>query len=277
MLNKSPHIGILNAFIRKYSEDNIKEHEDQVAIEQPLELRLKYFDGHQYHRIPLSVTMRTPVHDTDLVRGFLFTEAIVKQSPDILSLKVIAENIIEAELNPEVRPDTERLKRHFYTTSSCGVCGKASIESVQTENVYLPWSCQSTVNVNIITGLNKSLTEGQTLFGMTGGIHASALFDFNGKLLLLREDVGRHNAMDKLIGAFMEAHALPILGIVMVSGRASFELVQKASMAGIPILVAVGAPSSLAVELALTQGMTLIGFLRADRFNIYSCPERILI
>lgn len=277
MLNKSPYIGILNAFITKYSKSDIEECSDLVAIEQPLEIRLKYFDGNQYHKMPLSVTMRTPVHDTDLVRGFLFTEAIVKQCRDIANIKVIAENIIEAELKQEVRPDTERLKRHFYTTSSCGVCGKTSIDSVQTQNVYLPWSCQSTVDGSVITGLNKSISEGQTIFGMTGGIHATALFDFNGKLLFLREDVGRHNAMDKLIGAFLGTQALPIQGIVMVSGRASFELVQKASMAGIPILVAVGAPSSLAVELAITQGMTLIGFLRADRFNIYSCPERILI
>lgn len=268
--------GISKVSIHKYNDSTSIPAQDQVAEESPLEIRIKHYDGKGWQKMPLAVTMRTPVQDYDLVRGFLFTEAIIRSAQEISSIRDVTENIIEVTLDIAVKIDHDLLKRNFYTSSSCGVCGKASIDSVQTENVYLPWSSSLQVNADILLHLSHKLSSQQSLFSLTGGIHATALFDEEGTLKLLREDVGRHNAMDKLIGALLAENKLPVAGIVMVSGRVSFELVQKATMAGIPMLVAVGAPSSLAVELAQAQGMTLIGFLRDQRFNIYSCPERIV-
>ena len=263
--------------IQKYAEGNIQQAEDWIVQESPLEIRLKYIKENGWHRKSIAVTMRTPVNDEDLAMGFLFTEGIIRSADDITDIKIPAENILEIGLHENVHLDENRFQRNFYVSSSCGVCGKASIESVQTENVWLPWSSDIKIKATDILLLNEALFKEQNLFGITGGIHATGFFNRSLELVIIREDVGRHNAMDKLIGAYMKVNSFPMNGIAMVSGRAGFELVQKASMAGIPVLVAVGAPSSLAVELAQAQGMTLIGFLKRDKFNIYSCPERITL
>jgi FdhD protein len=180
------------------------------------------------------------------------------------------------ELRPGVAVDLTRLERHFYTSSSCGVCGKASLEAVRISARHRLEAGRPTVEAGVIQRLPEALRKAQTVFNRTGGLHAAALFDTSGNLLCLREDVGRHNALDKLIGAQFLSGRTPLLdSVLLVSGRASFELVQKAALAGIPILAAVGAPSSLAVSLAREHGLTVLGFVRQDRFNIYTCGERI--
>jgi FdhD protein len=222
--------------------------------------------------------MRTPGHDFELAAGFLFTEGVVANSADIREIRHCGNskntNVVRVELNPAVKFDPTRLSRHVFTTSSCGVCGKTSLEQVRT---VLPSPIQkiSMPSAEMLCALPGKLRPEQTIFSSTGGLHAAALFNLEGKLILLREDVGRHNAMDKLIGALLLENKLPAVNTIMlVSGRASFELVQKAAMAGIPMLAAVGAPSSLAVELAREFGMTLVGFLRDGRFNIY-CGDTV--
>ena len=238
--------------------------------------------------------MRTPGDDGELAAGFLFTEGIVK-SPDQIrqirhcGLKIgrhagtldraaaLNSNTIRVDLNDGVDIDLKRLERHFYTTSSCGVCGKSSIEALHTGAKRLE-AVGPMIDTELIHSLPERLRASQDVFERTGGLHASALFDSSGELEILREDVGRHNALDKVIGAKFLAGESPLTDkILLVSGRASFELVQKALMAGIPILAAVGAPSSLAVELAREFGMTLVGFVRDGSFNVYAGGERIRI
>lgn len=254
--------------------------QDALAVEEPLEIRLRYEADGQPTTRSLSITMRTPGHDFDLASGFLFTEGIVQRAEQIAGLHHCGgqANVVRVDLQADVTIDFARLQRHFYTSSSCGVCGKTSIEALQaTSCPTLPttgWQFETSV----IHALPNKLRAAQAVFDSTGGLHAAALFDAQGKLLALREDVGRHNAVDKLIGAQFQAGSTPLAErLLLVSGRASFELVQKALMGGIPILAAVGAPSSLAVELADNFGMTLIGFVRDGRFNIYSGIERIKI
>ena len=233
----------------------------------------------------MSVTMRTPGHDDELAVGFLFGEGVITNRDQIRSLIAGSragasadpgdQNIVNLELANEVGFEIENLERHFYTTSSCGVCGKASIEAVE----VFPDGEMTTdleVDEDVIHSLPSKLDTVQDLFRETGGLHAAGLFKPDGTLVEIREDVGRHNALDKLIGAQVLAGSVPVGdGIVLVSGRASFELVQKAVLAGIPLMAAVGAPSSLAVELAATYGMTLIGFVRDGRFNVYTKPKRV--
>ena len=224
--------------------------------------------------------MRTPGNDEELAAGFLFTEAIISSAIDIVSItrpKADNEGIVLVSLADNITLNTRNLERNFYTTSSCGVCGKASIEAVRTA-CNIPDSFDNLrVPASLIYQLPALLRKQQEVFENTGGLHACALFDISGKLLLSREDVGRHNALDKLIGAALADGMIPLTEhILLLSGRASFELVQKAIMAGIKIVAAVGAPSSLAVEMAEEWGMTLIGFLRGERFNIYSGAERIV-
>jgi FdhD protein len=223
--------------------------------------------------------MCTPGYDEELATGFLFTEGLIKKKDDIvrcLSLSESGNNIVIAELKPGISFDPKKIERHFYTSSSCGVCGKSSIDAVK--NVFTNERVKDNISISasVITKLPEALRKQQEVFEHTGGLHASALFDLNGRLLLTREDVGRHNALDKLVGAALMAEYLPLdHHILLLSGRASFELIQKAAMAGIKIVCAVGAPSSLAVELAKETNMTLVGFLRDGRFNIYCGEQRI--
>jgi FdhD protein len=251
---------------------------DLLAVEEPLEIRLDADVAGRPLRKTISVTMRTPGHDTELAAGFLFTEGIVRDRDQIehVGRCGAAPNVIRLRLASGAAVDVGRLERHFYTTSSCGVCGKTSIEALQATSCYALPPGTPVVGADLIHRLPEELRAAQAVFDRTGGLHASALFDVEGRLHCLREDVGRHNALDKVIGAELLAGRLPAYDrVLVVSGRASFELVQKAVMAGIPILVAVGAPSSLAAELAARTGMTLIGFARDGRFNIYSGNERI--
>jgi FdhD protein len=217
-----------------------------------------------------------------LTVGFLFTEGIIKKYDQIESVKYCEdggkqdqkENIVRVELKPEVEIDFEKLQRHFYTSSSCGVCGKSSIDSVKVNCAPQPDTFQ--IVPGIVHSLPEKLRKAQQVFEHTGGLHASALFDAEGNLFLLREDVGRHNVLDKIVGAMLSKEKIPLSNYaLLVSGRASFELVQKAAVAGIPLLAAVGAPSSLAVELAKEFGMTLLGFVRDQRFNVYCGEQRI--
>lgn len=258
---------------------------DALAIEEPLEIRLKYGNADNRKTQNISVTMRTPGDDAELALGFLFTEGIIRKQEDIESAEhcFIAcaenkENVIQVSLKEGIERQLHNTERNFYTTSSCGVCGKASINSIKTVSAYSNSTSENKVSADLLYQLPTILQKHQKVFADTGGLHASALFTTDGELLLVREDVGRHNALDKLIGAALNKNLLPLdQFILLLSGRISFELVQKAAMAGIAIIAAVGAPSSLAVELAEEFNITLVGFLRNQRFNIYTQPKRILL
>jgi FdhD protein len=250
---------------------------DVLAVEEPLEIRLSCEVGGRRTHTAVSITMRTPGHDRELAVGFLFTEGILTAPEQVGGVRACgAGNVACVELRPGVAVDLTRMERHFYTSSSCGVCGKASLEAVRVGSHHRLLDGRPVVEAEVICRLPEALRAAQTIFDRTGGLHAAALFDAHGQLLCLREDVGRHNALDKLIGIQFLAGRTPLLeDVLLVSGRASFELVQKAALAGIPILAAVGAPSSLAVHLAREHGVTVIGFVRQDRFNIYTGAERI--
>jgi FdhD protein len=250
--------------------------DDQVAVEEPLEIRLGYDDGTGRHTRSVSVTMRTPGDDEDLAVGFLFSESIVRSAADIAFVKPCSgDNTVRVELEDGVAVDLDRLERHFYTTSSCGVCGKTSLDALHAEGI-------ASVAGNLqlarsdLEKLPDRLREAQPVFTRTGGLHAAGAFDASGALQLVREDVGRHNAVDKVVGALLRERRLPATGLgLVVSGRASFELMQKTVVAGMPLLAAVGAPSSLAVEMAREFNVTLVGFLRDRSFNVYAGEERI--
>jgi len=271
--------------ITRVNDGEAAEITDALAIEEPLEIRLEYTLNGEIKVQNVSVTMRTPGNDTELATGFLFTEGIIKNIDDIANIDhcLIAcaenkENVIQVKLNEGIIPNLQNTERNFYTTSSCGVCGKGSIAAIRTVGAFVEQKENETsVNSEVLYQLPEILKKDQQVFAETGGLHASALFNLNGELLMVREDVGRHNALDKLIGASLQKSLLPLNNhILLLSGRASFELVQKAVMAGIKIIVAVGAPSSLAVELAEEFEITLAGFLRNQRFNIYTAGYRIL-
>ena len=253
--------------------------DDALAVEEPLEIQLGYERrGWRVHK-SVSITMRTPGADTELAAGFLFSEGIIAAAAQIESVRTEADNVVRLELRAGVPVDLGRLERHFYTTSSCGVCGKTSLAAVQTTSQKTrPTTVPGPfLDAETIHRLPASQRERQAVFDQTGGLHAAALFDAEGRLLCQREDVGRHNAVDKLIGSqLLGGGPLPLAGrVLFVSGRASFELVQKAVAAGIPFMAAVGAPSSLAVEVANAFGITLLGFVRGGRFNIYSGASRV--
>lgn len=253
---------------------------DTVALEEPLEIRVVFERGGQRVRRSVSVTMRTPGRDEELAAGFLFTEGLIHGRAEIDRITTDQEegnpNVIEVRLKPGVTIELDRLNRNFYTTSSCGVCGKSSLAALQMQTIWPLPTAGPEVSFATIHALPGALHEVQAGFAETGGLHAAALFDMEGTLAVMREDVGRHNAVDKVIGSLLLADKLPAPAHgLFLSGRASFELMQKALMAGIPIVAAVGAPSSLAIETAQTFRATLLGFVRAGRFNIYSGPERV--
>ncbi|MCB9251565.1 MAG: formate dehydrogenase accessory sulfurtransferase FdhD [Flavobacteriales bacterium] len=256
---------------------------DYLAVEEPLEIRLVFGPEGKRQTKSISITMRTPGNDPELGVGFLFTEGIVQNREQIKSVSHLQsllnpDNILIIELSEEVEMDLQKLERNFYTTSSCGVCGKASIDAVKTTDKLDRTAELDSISISpeIVYGLPQTLRDKQDVFESTGGLHASALFDLSGKLIETREDVGRHNALDKLIGHFLMSGTLPLNNhILILSGRASFELIQKAAMSHIKIIAAVGAPSSLAVQMAEEFGITLIGFLRNERFNIYTGSERV--
>jgi FdhD protein len=273
--------------VRRFRGDKLGtiDDPDLVATEEPFEIRLGYArrDGSRAEE-PVSVTMRTPGHDEDLAVGFLFTEGIIHARSDVQGVVARGQsaadgliNVVRVELAPGVTVDFKRLERNFYMTSSCGVCGKASIEAVAVQGQYDLGAVDFRISGAALGRLPAALKTQQAVFEQTGGLHAAGLFDATGTIVGLREDVGRHNALDKLIGNALLRGDLPLgRNGVIVSGRASFELMQKAKMAGCPLVAAVGAPSSLAVELAREFGITLVGFLKPDRFNVYSRPDRIV-
>lgn len=275
--------------VRRIESKSTTDFDDVLAVEEPLEIRIQ-LPGKKHRAV--SITMRTPGNDAELAAGFLFTEGILKDPNEIKDIRhcglkigkvtdtldraaALNSNTIRVELNETMDLDLKRLERNFYTTSSCGVCGKSSIDALRTGAQPLN-SQRFTVTPELIHSLPEKLRASQDVFDRTGALHASALFNATGELDIVREDVGRHNALDKVIGAkFLDGETRLGDRMLLVSGRASFELVQKALMAGVPMLAAVGAPSSLAVELAAEFGMTLIGFVRDGRFNIYCGGERV--
>ncbi|MFQ5813900.1 MAG: formate dehydrogenase accessory sulfurtransferase FdhD [Anaerolineae bacterium] len=268
--------------IDRVRADRNSRDQDMVATEEPVEVHLQWEEEGRLARRSIAVTMRTPGHDFELAAGFLFSEGIVQRREDIVDISYCidpeepqAYNIVAVTLRPGVTFDAKRLDRHFYTTSSCGMCGKAALEALEVRGCpVLPPG--PTVPRHVICGLPGTLRCAQAIFQRTGGLHAAGLFDCRGELLGLREDVGRHNALDKLIGQQLLEGRMPLEPcLLLLSGRASFELMQKALVAGIPLVAAVGAPSSLAVELARSFGMTLLGFVQSDGFNIYAGAERV--
>ncbi|SDF04547.1 FdhD protein [Mucilaginibacter pineti] len=279
--NSTQHLPII-----KVNADKSTAAMDVLALEEPLEIRLEHGDKDQRQVQNVSVTMRTPGHDGELATGFLFTEGIVKSLDDIekashcfIACAENKENVIQVSLAPGAVPNLQNTERNFYTTSSCGVCGKGSINAIRTVGSFDTQTTDNdTINAGVLYQIPGILRRHQRIFDDTGGLHASALFSAQGELLLLREDVGRHNALDKLIGAALNYNWLPLhQTVLLLSGRASFELIQKAVMAGINIVAAIGAPSSLAVQLAQEFNITLIGFLRNDHFNIYTAAHRVLM
>jgi FdhD protein len=278
------NVGVKALSLSRWTGQSMGLMKDQVTVEAPLEINITAGSGPLRKKEHLSITMRTPGQDLWLALGFLYTEGLLQQKKDILKTEqpiyrkgIDQDQTVHIHLAPHVFIDSDKLHRHFYTTSSCGVCGKASLDLVRQQISYVLSPQQPQIQLEKLGQWPDQMRKVQSVFAQTGSIHAAGLFDANGNLLYCCEDVGRHNALDKLIGAALEAEELPWQDkIVFLSGRISFELVQKALMAGVPILVAVGAPSSLAVELADAHGMTLIGFLKKDSCNIYCGAQRIL-
>lgn len=248
--------------------------DDLLVEEEPLEILVGY--GAPRQRQSLSVTMRTPGQDVDLALGFLFTEGIIARPEQVVAEQQLDTNRLLLNLAADLPYDPSLRQRNFFASSSCGICGKASLEAVETLSCYYPRPGWPRLEAAMLTQLPRKLGAAQSLFQATGGIHAAALFDVQGGLRYVREDVGRHNAVDKVIGAALRAGDLPLSNqLLLVSGRAGFELAQKAAMAGLPLLAAIGAPSAAAIAMAEQAGMTLVGFLRPDRFNIYCGVERL--
>lgn len=269
--------------IRKVGDKGWQPTSDQVAAEEPLEIRVSSSTSDGRATRSISITMRTPGDDNLLAAGFLFTEGIIRQAADVAGIETCGPpapdtgnyNVIRVDLRGDVDVDYSRLQRHFYTTSSCGVCGKASLDALRSQGLAAVRST-AVFDRKMLMAIPGKLRARQGTFDETGGLHAAAAFDCQGRLLAVYEDIGRHNAVDKIVGFLLLNDHLPgnELGLI-VSGRASFELTQKTLVAGMPLLAAISAPSSLAVSLAKEFDMTLIGFLRGDTFNIYAGEQRI--
>ncbi len=272
--------------ISKFKNSNIEEVKDSISVEEPLEMRLKYKKNNNWETQNISITMRTPGNDEDLVRGFLFNERIIDNLDQIESIEKKGEdvgdynlkNIIEASISNTNNLDIGKLKRNFLTNSSCGVCGKTSLDSIEImKKEKLDLSFPS-IKGEVIMKSPKLLINKQSEFAKTGGIHASALIDESGEVIATREDVGRHNALDKLIGYSLHKKIInPKKQFIACSGRLNFELVQKGLMANIGLMVGVGAPTSLAIDLAKRFDMTLLGFVKEESFNIYSNIKRVIL
>jgi len=257
--------------VEQWQDGETKRVQDYLAVEEPLEIRIG--------TTPISVTMRTPGHDLELAAGFLLTEGIIRCASQLKSLETLdsasAGNTVVAELALDSAFDASDLQRNFFAASSCGICGKATIDSIRKRGIKPP-NQNFEISADVLCALPIKLRESQAVFGRTGGLHAAALFTGSGELLVLREDIGRHNAVDKIVGWALHQQKLPLSDCaLMVSGRGGFEIIQKSLMAGIPVLASVSAPSSLAVQTARELGMTLIGFLRGSRFVVYSGEKRI--
>ena len=275
-----------NYKVLKFESKVLNEFDDQISIEEPLEIILKYKDKKTWVEKTISITMRTPGHDEDLVRGFLFNERVVEQINHIDNIELVGDpvgqyklkNKAVASINNSENIDIDKIKRNFLTNSSCGVCGKTSLDSLEIIKKDKILRSVPKINHEIIMKSPLMLKQNQSEFEKTGGIHASGLFDKKGNVIALREDVGRHNALDKLIGSVLKKNLLDNSSqFLTCSGRLNFDLVQKALMANIGVLVGVGAPTSLAVDLAKKFNMTLVGFVKDKSFNIYSNNERIII
>ena len=267
--------------VRHVTAEDTVARPETLAVEEPLEIRV--------NGAPITVTMRTPGNDVELAQGFLLTEGVVGSREDIVSVRYCrgatedssgysqnTYNVLDVTLAPGVPAPEVDPTRNFYTTSSCGVCGKASLDAVRLSSKHSPGDDPSVVSAETLSELPDKLRDAQKVFAATGGLHGAALFTSDGDALVVREDIGRHNAVDKVIGWALEQDRIPLPGtVLLVSGRASFELTQKAVMAGIPVLAAVSAPSSLAVDLAAQSGLTLVAFLRGESMNVYSRPDRV--
>ncbi len=262
--------------IVRISDESAQSTFDNIAVEAPLEIQIAYKEQNRSIKRSLAITMRTPGADERLAYGFLFTEGIIGSLKDIFQINQIG-NTIKLSLQDSVQVPSN-LDRSFFIHSSCGICGKPSLDSLEKTSCYYPLPNVPKISSSILNQLSQQLRTAQAIFEETGGIHAVGLFDAKGSLLHFEEDIGRHNALDKIIGYALEQAMIPMRHLVLLlSGRISYELVQKASLVGIPIIVAVGAPSSMAVELALAADITLIGFLRNNRFNIYSGQKRVIL
>ena len=266
-----PQRSIALTSVQQWEQGAVNQVQDYLAVEEPLEIRIG--------DAPISVTMRTPGHDLELVAGFLFSEGIVAGRTEIKSLEAVATatagNVVRAELEKQGSVVSESLQRNFFAASSCGICGKATIDSLRVRGIRAP-NDNCKIAADLLCGLPEKLREAQAIFHRTGGLHAAGAFTSAGDLLVEREDIGRHNAVDKVIGwALLNDHVPLSDCVLMVSGRGGFEIVQKALVAGVPVLASVSAPSSLAVQTARELGMTLVGFLRGRRFVIYSGGQRI--
>jgi FdhD protein len=294
----STYPSVRPAEIVRVTHGEIGRLQDAIAVEEPLEIQLVYGSANDRKVKSISITMRTPGNDDELAAGFLMTEGVVRDAAHITSIGAPSaiktalhseadsrqtplpmgtrSQVIRVELSPEIEVSMSTLERNFYTTSSCGVCGKASLLALRTL-CPLPQRDNFTIHSDVLSSLPQKLQSSQAAFRKTGGLHAASLFSADGQLHSVREDVGRHNALDKLLGEAFLQDAVPLRDyLLLLSGRASFELLQKAVMGGVPMVAAIGAPSSLAIEVAREFSITLVGFLRPESFNIYSTPKRVL-
>ena len=272
--------------ITKFSKGKLENIQDLISIEEPLEISLKFKDKEKWITKSLSITMRTPGHDEDLVRGFLFNEQIIQNIKDIKNIEYFGDKVgqyniqnkILVTINNSKNINISKIKRDFLTNSSCGVCGKSSLDALEITKKQKASKSNPKISKDIIIKSPNTLRQNQSEFAKTGGIHASGLFSSNGDLLSLKEDVGRHNALDKLIGdSLLNGFLKPEDQFITCSGRLNFELVQKVLMTNIGLMIGVGAPTSLAIDLANRFDMTLIGFVKEDSFNIYTNNQKVIV